>query len=176
MIIGVIGTIGSGKGVVCRYLKKKYGLRVVSMGNLLRALAKKDKLKISRENLQKTQDKYHKKYGLDYIINLAIKKIKKFRHAAIDGIRTPTQTKVAKKAGAKLILVDAKPEIRFKRMKKRKRKGFSKTLREFKEDEKNEWKHFNFKKTFKYADFKLNNDGTEKQLFRQVDKIMKKLL
>jgi len=174
-MIGVVGTIGSGKGVVCRYLKEKYRFRVVTMSNILRALARKNKIRISRESLQRIQDKYHEKYGLDYLINLAIKKIKKSKNAAIDGIRTPTQVQVAKKAGAKIIFVDAKPEIRFERLKERRRKGFPKTLKEFKKDEINEWRHFNFKKTFSYADFKINNDGNEKQLFAQVDKIIKTL-
>lgn len=176
MIIGVIGTIGSGKGVVCRYLKNKYNFRVVSMGNIVRSLAKKDKIKITRENLQETQDKYHNKYGLDYIIKLAINKIKGYKRAAIDGIRTPTQAQIAKKAGAKIILVDAKSELRFERMKKRKRKGFPKSLKEFRKDEKNEWKHFDFEKTFRYADYKVNNNGTQKELFMQFDRLMKKIL
>lgn len=177
MLVGVFGTIGSGKGIVCSYLKKRYGFGVVSMGNIIRVITKKKGLPLTRENLHKVQDEYHRKYGKDYVIKLVLQKIrnKKYRNAVVDGIRTPEQAAYAKKHGATLILIDAKPELRFERMKKRRRKHFSKTFEEFKKEEAREWKTFNFKKTFSYADYKIMNNGTTKELFDNVDKLIKRL-
>lgn len=176
MIIGVIGRISSGKDLVSRYLKQKYGFGIIHMGNIVRELTKKEKLPLTRENLRETQEKYHKKYGDDYVINIAMKKAKKFKNANITGIRTPTQARVPKKIGAKIILVKTKPKIRFERAKKRKRAGFSKTFEDFQHQESKETKFFSLKKTFSYADYIINNNGTKKQLFEQIDKIMKKIL
>jgi dephospho-CoA kinase len=174
MIIEVIGGIGSGKDLVSRYLKKKYDFGFVHMGNIVRELTEKQGLRLTRKNLRETQEKYHKKYGDDYVIKIALKKTKKYKNATISGIRTPLQARVPKKYGAKIILVQAKAELRFKRAKKRRRHGFAKNLVEFKKQEKEENKFFNFKKTFSYADYIINNNGTKKQLFMQIDKIMKK--
>jgi dephospho-CoA kinase len=175
MIIGVIGSIGSGKDLVSRYLKKKYDFGIVHMGNIVRELTEKEKLPLTRENLRETQEKYHRKYGDDYVINIAMKKAKKYKNANITGIRTPTQARIPKQKGAKIILIEAKAKIRFQRAKKRRRTGFCKTLAGFKHQESEETKFFDLKKTYSYADFKVNNNGTKKQLFLQIDNIMKKL-
>ncbi len=173
MIIAVVGNISSGKDLVSRYIQKKYHFKHVHMGNIVRELAEKRKIPLTRKNLRETQEMYHKKYGDDYVINLAMKKAGKYKKVVISGIRTPVQIKIPKKKGAKIILVQAKQELRFKRAKLRKRKNYSRT---FKEMEKQENKFFNLKKTFSYADFIITNNGTKKQLLMKVDKIMKKIL
>ena len=176
MIIEVIGSIGSGKDLVARYLKRKYGFGFIHMGDIVRELTKKRGLKLTRKNLRETQQKYHKKYGNDYVIRIALRRARKYKNATISGIRTPVQARVPKKKGAKVILVNAKAKLRFKRAKKRRRHGFAKNLTEFKKQEAEESKFFDMKKTFSYTDYIVNNNSTKKQLFNQVDRIMKKLL
>ena len=50
-VLGLIGPVGSGKGIVSNYLIKKYGFKRIMMGNLVRAVAKKEKIPITRKNL-----------------------------------------------------------------------------------------------------------------------------
>lgn len=176
MIIEVIGSIGSGKDLVARYLKRKYGFGHIHMGNIVRELTEKKGFPLSRKNLRETQEEYHRKYGNDYVIKIALRKAKKYKNAAISGIRTPVQARVPKKKGAKVILVNAKAELRFKRAKKRRRHGFAKNLVEFKKQEAEESKFFDMKKTFSYADYVVKNNSTKKQLLTQIDRIMKKIL
>jgi len=177
IIFGVFGRIGSGKDSVSNYLVKKHFFYKIHMGNILRALARKAKIKITRENLQKLQEKYHKKYGHDFLLNIALEKAKgsKKQRIVVPGIRTPEQAaRFKKEKNAKLIFVDAKPEIRFERTKKRNRKGSAKTIDEFKKQEKQEEKYFKFDKILRYSDYKLNNNGTEKDLYKQIDKLIKR--
>ena len=176
MIIEVIGNIGSGKDLIARYLKKNYGFGHIHMGNIVRELAEKKGLTLTRKNLRETQEEYHRKYGDDYVIKIAMRKARKYKNATISGIRTPVQARVPKKKGAKVILVNAKAKLRFKRAKKRRRYGFAKNLAEFKKQEAEESKFFDMKKTFSYADFVVNNNGTKKQLLARIDKIMEKIL
>ena len=173
--LGIMGPAGSGKGFAAKHIAKKYGYKIINMGNIVRALARKEHIKPSRENLEKLQARFSKKYGKDFVIGHAIELAKASKKPVIiDGIRKPIQAELAKeKLGAKLILVDAKPEIRFERMKERHRKsGFSKTLEEFNKTEENEDMVFNLKKTFSMADFKVDNSNGERYLFYQLDRIM----
>lgn len=178
IVIGLLGTIGSGKGTAAKFLKKKYGFRIVTMGNILRALARKLNVPSDRKSLQLLQKKYRTKYGGDYFINTAWNKINSSRYNRwiIDGIRTPEDTSVSRKNGARLILIDAKPQLRFERMKKRKRKGFSKTFKEFKEEEKREWKLLNFKKSLKYIQYKVDNSKGPKEFLDKINKLVKRLI
>jgi dephospho-CoA kinase len=172
--LGFIGTVGSGKGFASKYVARKYGYKIIVMGNIIRVLAKKEKVKITRESLQEIQKKHSKK-GRDYAIDKALEKARKIKGPIIlDGLRKPIQIKLAKKElKAKIILVDADPMIRFERMKKRGRKGFSKTIKEFQEVEKRENKFFDLDKSFKLADYKIDNSKDKKHLFNQLDKIVK---
>ena len=95
----------------------------------------------------------------------------------LDGIRKPVQAQLAKqKLGAVLILVNASPEVRFERMKKRKRANFPKTIEIFKKEEKQEEKFFNLKKTFSMADYIVDNSElSERQLYVAMDKVVRRI-
>jgi len=175
--LGIYGPAGSGKGIASKYIAKKYGYNIINMGNIVRALARKEHITPTRENLEKLQAKYSKIYKQDFVIEHALEKAYKSKKPVIfDGIRKPIQARLAKeKMNAKLILVDAKPELRFERMKKRRRTGFAETIRDFKRSEANEDKVFNLKKTFSMADYKIDNSNGERYLLRQLDRIMRKI-
>lgn len=175
--LGIFGPAGGGKGFASNYVAKKYGYNIINLGNIVRALARKEHIRPTRENLEKLQSKYSHKYHHDFVIEHAIEKAKNSKKPVIfDGIRKPVQAKMAKqKFKAVLILVDAKPELRFERMKKRRRTGFAKTLKEFKKSESNEDKVFNLKKTFSIADYKIDNSNGEKYFLKELDKIIRRI-
>ncbi|GAI25304.1 unnamed protein product, partial [marine sediment metagenome] len=141
-------------------------------------LARKEKIEITRENLQKLQEKHHKKYGKEFLIDMAMNKARKSKKQkiVITGIRTPEQAaKFKKEPNAKIIFIDAKPKLRFERLKKRKRKGFPKTLKEFNGEEKRERRYFKFDKILYHVDCKIENNKTEKDLYKQLDDLIKRL-
>lgn len=176
-VIAVIGTMSSGKGVFSKYLTKKYGFQHITMSNILRGIAESKGIKPTRKNLEKLQTKLRAN-NKAFLVDEVVKKIEqsKKKKFVIDGARHPIQVaKLKKMFNAKVIFVDANPEIRFERMKKRARPGDPTTLAEFKRLEVKENKIFNFNKTKKYADFKIINDGSEKELYKKVDKLIEKL-
>ena len=176
ILIGLIGPIGGGKGLAVEHIIKKFKFKSVILGDLVREDTKKEKLELTRENLRAIAKKYRKKYGRYYLINRAVKRLKNSKKGLIDGLRMPDETLKAKKLGTKIILIDAKPRLRFERTKKRARVGFSKTFKQFQKENKEEAKIYKFNKTFKYAEHKILNNKGKKEFFRNIDKLFEKLL
>ena len=180
-IIGVSGTVSSGKDSVANYLVEKYGFKKITLSNYLRAEARERGLSCDRDSLRKLQKKLRKEHGDDYLIKKVIDTIQKKDHmkmknVVIVGLRTVIETKLAKeKLKAKIILVDADPFVRYKRAKARRRKGFAKTYEQFLYEEALENAEFDFHKTKKMANFKIDNSGSIKEMEKQIDKIAKKL-
>jgi len=180
IIIGVTGTIGAGKDTVTDYLRDKHSFTVVSMGDLVREELKTSGMDDSRENLQFLAKKRTDEFGNGYWARKCAAKIQKLGVAkvAVTGVRRPMDTSIPKKVFGdiyKLILVDAGTEIRFKRLKSRKRVGDPKTISEFKKQESAEHKLFDFEKTASLADFVVKNETTLEDLHKQVEEILKKL-
>lgn len=177
LLIGLLGTIGSGKTTVSDYLVKKHGFYRVVMGDLVREKTKQEGLELTRENLQEIQKKYRDKYGQEYFIRETIKRLKKSgrEKLLIDGIRVPMDATESKKAGAVIILIDAPKRIRFERLKARGSARDPKTFVEFLKQEKLEWKMFNFKETLRYINYKLENSGSLKELYKRVDNLLSKI-
>lgn len=178
ILVGLLGTIGSGKTTVSDYLVKKYRFYRIMMGDIVRGVARKLRLDVTRENLTELGAghirPYTKKYWIDEAVRIA-KKSKKSR-VLIDGIRKPIDALIAKRNGAVFILIDAKPEIRYNRIVRRKREDEKQeSFSKFKRDEERERKFFNFKKTLGYVDYKIDNSGTVKALHKQVDKLIRKI-
>lgn len=177
-IIILTGPIGCGKGTVARILKK-HGYHVITMGNFVREEAEKRGIKGTRENLGKINLELTKKYGIDYFIQKAIKKIEenRWKKVVVDGIRRPVGVDLFREKfddSVRVILIDAKPRIRFERMKKRRRVGFPRTYEIFKEQERREYEIFNLSETFKKADVRITNNGTKEELEEKVEKLIKK--
>ena len=61
MIIGVTGTIGSGKNTVANLFVKFYRFKTLNMGDYLRKIEKARKVKPTRNNLRKLQYEIKKK-------------------------------------------------------------------------------------------------------------------
>lgn len=185
MIIGLTGKNASGKGEVANYLKSK-GFIYYSLSDALREEATKKGLEHSRENLINLGNALRKKYGSNYLavqINDKIKqqlKHNKNKNFVIDSIRSPYEAKeLMKNNNFVLVGVDAPIELRFKRLLERSRLGDAKTLEEFKQQEQRE----NLKSetnqqldaTFGMADKFILNDGSLKELYKNIDSLLKKI-
>ncbi len=180
MVIGLIGLVGSGKDTVSEYLISKYGYKMVGMGDIVRELATKLGRSHNRDDLQRTQKEYRERYGDEYFGSLVVEKIKKsgWEKVIINGIRIPPDVEVPKKEFGRqmtVLLVDARPEIRFERLRSRKRVGDPETFEEFQRQENNELKLFNFDGVLKYVEKRVDNNGTLEHLHKNVDKFIKEI-
>jgi dephospho-CoA kinase len=181
MIIGVIGTLGAGKGTVASYIANKKGFRHISFSKIIRYEAKKLGYGLDRTSLQKLGSRFAKRKG--YLAEKALERMKKYKakNAVMEGIRIVPDIKKLKKAGKfVLIAVDAQIKLRYDRIKKRNNiedidVGFENFKREDEKELRGDWPGQQTGKCLKLADYKIVNDGTKKELYKKIDKILAKL-
>ncbi|MBQ1929517.1 MAG: AAA family ATPase [Bacteroidales bacterium] len=66
MIIAAVGKNASGKDYFLEYISKEYGIPMLSIGDVARALAEQEGLEKTRENLHYISHKYMSAYGQDF--------------------------------------------------------------------------------------------------------------
>jgi dephospho-CoA kinase len=173
-LIGLTGTNGAGKGEVAAYFTKK-GYPYFSLSDLIREELQKAGKKESRNNLIKMGNQLREKYGPDIlakrIMNIITSK------AIIDSIRNPKEIEYLKKQEKFILLaVDAPPELRYERVKKRGREESASTLQEFikKEAEEmtNREKAQQLQSCMKMADYFITNDSSLEDLNKKLERLL----
>jgi dephospho-CoA kinase len=174
-IIGITGLMGSGTDTATDYISKKYGYKILHMSDVLRDMTKKEGLELTRDNLQAMR----KKYGNNFLAEEIIRRIKenKYDKVIIAAIRRSEDYLIPKKQfkNMKLILVKTDEKVRLERLKKRGRISDPKTFEEFKRQQKNEFAIYDFDKTFSFADYVIENNGTFGELYKKVDEVIGKI-
>lgn len=185
-VIGITGTIASGKDSVKRILQSKFNCYTVSLSSIIRAeLEKKKNSNFSRKNLQDLGNELRKRYGEHILAMLAVEYLQKNKEVIIvDGIRNPGEIDfLREKFKDKFVLigVDAKPEIRFERIKRRNYNSDPKTWEEFLEIDKrdqgeNEPEYGQrTRDCLEKSDFIIANDGSLEDLEKKVNEIIEKI-
>jgi dCMP deaminase len=140
VIIGLTSFLGAGKTTVGDYLVKK-GFVFYSLSDVIREEIKSRGLEITRERLVEFGNGLRRKYGNSVLADRIIAKIKQEpgKNYVIDSIRNPAEIEALRKQeNFKLIFIDAPLELRFKRIKKRKREKDPITFEDFKKAEEKE--------------------------------------
>jgi len=124
LVIGLTGTLASGKDVVAKILKDK-GLHLIGLGEVVReelTLAGKD---INRKTQQDYGNQLRKDFGGQILVEKALKKFHSYSiPLIINGIRNIDEVNYLKKnSNFILIGVDAPFELRWLRVKERNRDG-----------------------------------------------------
>ncbi|MBW2997438.1 AAA family ATPase [Candidatus Woesearchaeota archaeon] len=191
MIIAVTGPISSGKGKVAEFFRDK-GFVHHSFSAEIRQVAKERGIEVSRETLSKlghdlrieSPDKsILGQKLLDKIEKEVAKGKKRF---VLEGLRDADEVDLFRKHELEkpemrfiLIGVDAPQELRFERMKSRRRHGEPQTFAEFKEIDDKEWKGGygqEVGKIMKMADYIIQNDSALDDLQKKVEEIAKEIL
>jgi len=183
-VIGLTGTIGSGKEVVKDSIKKKYDCYYVTLSDIIKSEMEKKKGTFNRTTLQDMGTEMRKKYGDHILAMLAIEYLGRDKEAIIiDGIRNTAEIEYLKKKFGddfKLVAVDAPQEIRFQRIVDRGRED-PKAWEEFvRADERDqgigEEEHgLHVKDCVDRADFLIVNDGSLEGLENNVNEVMEKI-
>ncbi len=174
MIIGIAGTIGSGKDTIAEYLVKK-GFYYFSLSDEIREILKEKNIPETIENLVKMGNKLRKKFGPSYLAKVVKKKLK--RPAVITSIRNVNEIKSFKKLNDFFLIgITANRKIRFKRIKKRNSKRDKLTYQNFvKQEEAQEQageNEIHLSLCLKNADYLIENNGTFDELYKKVEEII----
>ena len=122
MIIGLTGTMASGKDAVADILKKR-GYIYLSLSDEVREEAKNRNIEVTRENLQALGNEMRKNEGAGILAQRVLMKITDpQKNYVINGIRNPAEVAELKNwPSFYLISVDAPQQMRFQRMMTRNR-------------------------------------------------------
>jgi dephospho-CoA kinase len=177
LVIGITGKIGSGKTILANYLSKKYLASEYQFSKILMDILDRLYMEKTRLNLQKLGASLRKELGHDVIVNAMRKDIEKdnSRIIVIDGIRYKNEVEMLRKFKHNMLIsVKASLRIRYERCIKRGEKGEgSISFEDFLKSEKKATEK-EIEKISTIADYKLKNEGDEKELFKQVDEILEK--
>lgn len=179
IILGFVGDLASGKGTVCKYLEQKYGTPSYRFSTILRALVDRLYIPQSRENLQKISQVLRENFGQDILSKAIAKDTFSDPHelVTVEGIRRPSDITYLKNDPVfHLIYITADPKIRWGRLVKRNENvgDNKKTFEQFLSDEQVEADRL-IKELGQQAEFTVNNDGTFKDLYQQLETIIAKL-
>lgn len=180
MIIGVTGTIASGKDTVADYLEER-GFARFSLADELREIVKDRGLETNRDNLFLVGNDVRTRFGSDYLAKLVIQKFQTDnRDAVVTSIRHLDEL-IALRAFPNfyLISVDAPPKDRYARAQARGRITDNVTLEKFIEQEERELRGSGpvqqVKAVMAKADFEVQNNGTIADFEQNIERIMDKI-
>lgn len=133
VLICVTGHPGSGKSVFAS-VGRKFGLKVFTMGDVVREVAKQRYGTVDKFTLGKMAKKLRNEYGDDAVAIILSRKIRNTRDkvVVIDGIRSMQEVEIFSKIGkVYLIAILAKKTTRFHRLVNRGREDDVKTYEDF---------------------------------------------
>lgn len=185
-VIGLTGTMGSGKNTVKHILLRKFKCYHVTLSDVILGEIEKKRGTFNRTTLQDMGDEMRKKYGGHILALIAIEYLPRDKEMiVVDGIRNPGEVEYLRKKFGKdfaLMAVDAPTETRFQRIKGRNDPKDPKTLDEFSETDRRDrgegqpphGQHV--AACVAMAEFKIENNGTSEQLEGKIDEVMKKVI
>jgi dephospho-CoA kinase len=180
MIIGLVGTMGAGKGVCADYLGKK-GFEYHSLSDEIRAELKSRGLPETRELLTSVGNDLRTRFGSGILAQRVLNKIVPGKDYVVDSIRNPEEVKkLQARSDFILIKIDAPARVRFDRIQARARTGDIKTFDKFFAQETMETDSTNPNKqriqaTADKAQYTLVNDSTLEIFYQRIDKLLKQL-
>lgn len=175
MIIGIAGTIGSGKGTVVDYLKTKGFAHYSSSGTLKEILDEKG-LPHTRENLANAAEELLSTYK-GGVLELNLERAEKAgaENVVLEAIHRMSEADYIRSRGGKIWGVDADVEVRYARVQARKEGAKDEvTLEQFKSDMAREEEGkgkvtSNIRSVIESADAVIMNNGTLEELHAQID-------
>jgi len=179
IVLGFVGKLASGKAVCQQYISDKYEAGSARFSTSLRDILNRLYLPISRENLQDLSLDLRNRFGSDVLARVIAEDVKRAPNdiVVIDGVRRLDDIVSLKDLpNFYLISIDASPEIRYERMKKRNENAgdAEKTFDQFVLDGQRE-AEIQIPEAMAAARYQLNNDGDLPSLYAQIDKIIQEI-
>jgi len=179
LVIGLVGTAGSGKDTAASYIKRKYGAEEFRFSYLLVETLKIFDIEISRDNLAWLMNILKRKYGKDVLtkaMKKTIQKMSRSKLVVINGIRLPSDYKLLRSFKRNvLVFLDAPAKTRWQRVCQRQEKSDDNVS--FKEFQKliSAENERHIAKLGKKADFVIINDGGLDKFHLDITKVIEGL-
>ena len=176
MIIGLTGKNGSGKTVVCEYLRSR-SFVYRSLSDEIRKEIQKSGREINRETLIETGNRLRNEFGPAVLAERILADLDDDQNYVIDSIRNPSEVDaLRKRRDFTLLGLEAEPEIRFRRSRERGRENAAQTLEQFLEEESQELDSADpmrqqLNATLGMANLIVSNNGTLEELRRRLEQL-----
>ncbi len=171
MIIGITGTLGSGKGTVAEYLQKRHRFAYFSIRNFFAGEAVRRGLMVNHDSITKIAKDLRAEHGPTWVLEQLIQQAPKNQNIVIESVRFKDEVEYLKSKGAKLWAIDADIRTRYKRTVNRDMAVGSVSFDEFAAKD---VKDTNLAKVLAMADLTLRSDGSREQLIGQVEEVLAK--
>ncbi len=185
IIIGITGTIGSGKTELASYLTKKGFVHFSAREFLMKEVAKRHG-EVTREKLLECANSLRKEHSPSYVIESLFEEAQEFarsrgKNCILESVRSPGEVDYLKSASKKqkhsqffLVAIDADQKVRYTRVKARKSVTDHISFEKFAEEEAREMKskephEANIGECIRRADYIILNNGSIKDLHESIE-------
>ncbi len=179
IIIGITGTIGSGKGTIVDYIVEKHGYKHLSVRQFLIDIILERGLTPNRDSMVSVANELRTTHEPSYIIDrLYEKAFKSGENCIIESIRTPGEIdSLQQKDNFYLFAVDAEPQKRYERIVIRNSETDNISFETFLANEEREMKsdnpnHQNLSKCIKLANYVFTNNNTIIDLHEKIEVVL----
>ena len=180
MIIGLTGKNAAGKGTVGELLRQK-SFYYYSLSDVLRERLQAVGQPPTRDNLFRLGNELRAQYGPQVLAQTIIERLQPDRNYVVDSFRHPAEVEWFRRHPPfTLVAVEAPSDLRFERLRARRREGDPATLEAFIEAERREEASENsaqqqLLQTAAMADYTLVNDGAPEALGEKVHALLRQI-
>jgi len=176
IIFGLVGEMASGKGTVAKYIENKYFAKSHKFSAPLRDVLSRIYVSNNRKNMQELSFALRQLFGQDLLAKTISQDVENDKNlvVVVDGIRRFADIKYLKHLpGFKLVYITADIKTRYERMTKRGENDDeeNKTFEQFQLDNQAE-PESEIPRVGETADATINNNGSQEELYEQIDKII----
>ena len=180
IILGLTGEIASGKGIAAKYIVEKYKAGSHRFSTMLRDILDRLFLPQSRENMQLISLVLRQNFGEDILARVMAEEVKNDASniVAIDGVRRLADIKFLREPPEfKLVYIETGIKKRYERIVSRGENPDEKqkTFEEFQKDHERD-AELQIRDLKNAADFAVDNNGSLEDLYKQVDRVIGKLV
>ncbi|MGB1314432.1 MAG: AAA family ATPase [Chitinophagales bacterium] len=179
MVIGITGTIGSGKDTLMELLKTEYNFKHFSVRDYLIEKLEEDGEEVNRLTMSILANRLRAENHPAYLAEVLFNKAQEVGgNSVIESIRTPGEVDFLKDHSEfVLFAVDADPNLRYERVQERKsvtdRIDFNTFMAEEQKEMQNDEPHMqNLATCIRISNYKFKNNSTREMFYKKIKKVV----